>query len=62
MKAVTSEGNAMFLFFDSVILKISVYGFCILTVLAKLVANLFCISSDQFLLKSKNIESIRLKA
>ena len=37
MKAVTSEGNAMFLFFDSVILKISVYGFCIITVLAKLV-------------------------
>ena len=37
MKAVTNEGNAMFPFFVSVILKINVYGFCILTVLIKLV-------------------------
>ena len=37
MKAVTNEGNAMFPFFVSVILEINVYGFCILTVLIKLV-------------------------
>ena len=37
MKAVTSQGNAMFMFFVSLTFKISVYGFCILTVLVKLV-------------------------
>ena len=35
MKAVTSEENAMFQFFVSVILKIIGYGFCILTILEK---------------------------
>ena len=37
MKAVTSQGNAMFMFFVGLTFKISVYGFCILTVLVKLV-------------------------
>ena len=35
IKAVSSEENAMVLIFVSVILKISGYGFCILTVLVK---------------------------
>ena len=37
MKAVNDKGNAMFIFFGSAILKINVYGVCILAVVTKLV-------------------------